>query len=125
MGGDEIRRILEEGERIDIEDQRAAQQRRELLRARGGTGERIRTMAADPSTWNRLGALEPEATTRGTERQIVPGVPAVVQPIQLARDEWVCGGCGAPVSEDGANGFRMVHQHGCSAVASIVQQVQR
>lgn len=126
MGRDEIRRILEEGERLDIEDQLAAQRRREALRARGGTGERIRTMStpADPSTWNRLGALEPEATTRGAERQIVPGIPAVSQPIVLGRDEYLCGGCSAPITEAGGQ-LRIVHEHGCSAVASIVQQVQR
>lgn len=124
MGAEEIRRILEEGERQDIEDQIAAQRRRQALRARGGTGERIRTMAADPSTWNRLTQLEPESTTRGENRQIVTGIPAVTQPIRLARDEWVCDGCGAPVSEAGDT-FRIVHEHGCSAVASIVQQVRR
>jgi hypothetical protein len=58
-----------------------------------------------------------------TEREIVPGIPVVRQPVILATDEWRCGGCGAPVVMDDDGKAEITHEHGCSAMASVYRQI--
>lgn len=73
---------------------------------------------ANPANWNRI-QVDPAAT--GQPRQIVPGIPAIAQPVILFKDEWLCAGCHAPITSDGSTGWRIHHNEGCSAVADLFE----
>jgi len=74
--------------------------------------------------WQPVSALTGEDVTVGGEFEPVPGVPAVSQPLALAVDEWVCGGCYAPMISVAPPSVAIDHAPGCPAVAAILKAVR-
>jgi hypothetical protein len=76
-------------------------------------------MSENTTGWQGVNAMDFDGS-RGQEFRPVPGVPTVSQPMLLAVDEWVCGGCFEPIiSPDGSNAS-ITHKTGCPAMGKLM-----